>query len=93
MKTSIVVTAEPSAPMYGTEAQALAATGHKEGSGNGATWAVWLTRGGDLCELLQWGFTDLRSAEEYAQALAMDIARDAGTDSEGLKRKKVVRVN
>ena len=91
MKTSIVVTAEHTVPVYGTLEQALAKTGNKDGSGNGPKWAVWLTRG-DMAELVQCGFTGLRDAEEFAQALAKDIAKLAGVDVDGKANKRVVRV-
>lgn len=74
MTTSIVITAEHNAPVYGTEAAALAATGNKYGSGHGPRWAVWLTKDSELVELLQCGFPGLAQAREYASSIGKEIA-------------------
>ena len=91
MKTSIVVTAEHSAPLYASEAQCLAATGEKE-SHNGNRWAVWLTRG-EVVELLAHKFPDLHTAEEYALGIAKELAALSGKDEDGKANQRVVRVN
>lgn len=89
---SVIVTAEHSAPIYPTEAAALAATGNKHGSGYGPKWAVWLVQGGHA-EIVGMKFSDLSNANEYAKGLAEEIAALAGQDAAGVSRQKVVRLN
>ena len=89
---SIVVTAEPTAPVYPGEEKALRATGNKLGSGHNQRWAVWFQNDAGV-ELIQTGFTGLRQAEEFALQTAKDLAAFGGKDENMKDNQKVVRVN